>query len=61
MCQRTYEFEVDEDGDWWPGSAEWWSTGAHPFLCHRGCWLKAEGYTYDREAGRYVRGAEEQG
>lgn len=53
MCQRTYEFELDEDGDWWPGSAEWWGTDAHPFLCHRRCWLKAEGY--ELHDGQWVK------
>lgn len=55
MCGRVYEFEQDEDGDWWPSHAEWWSTDEHPFLCRRYCWLKAEGYVYDPAAGQWIR------
>lgn len=54
-CLREYEFEPDGDGDWWPGAAEWWHNGEHEFLCSRVCWMKAEGYAYDRELGRWVR------
>jgi hypothetical protein len=54
-CGDTYVFERDEDGDWWPGHAEWWMNDEHPFLCSRRCWLKAEGYQFGREAGRWVK------
>lgn len=53
MCQSTYEHEWD--GEEWVVDAEWWHTEVHPFLDSRSCWLKAEGYTYDREQQRWVR------
>lgn len=60
-CLRVYEFELDGDGDWWPGAAEWWHNDDHDFLCSRVCWMKAEGYAYDRKLGQWVRPEESSG
>jgi len=54
VCQETYEFYCDADGDW-DIDAEWWATPTIPFLDSRYCWLKASGYRFDKTQGRWVR------
>ena len=43
QCLRVFEMIEDEDGDLWPGHAEWWYDTTHEFLCSRSCWKKAQG------------------
>jgi hypothetical protein len=54
VCQETYEYFLDADGDW-DIDAEWWTLPTIPFLDSRYCWLQASGYHFDKTQGRWVK------